>query len=266
MENAPMQPTPTTGAHPEDGVLLRLLDGEADAAEQAAGAHAAGCAECRARMDAMVRRRDRLNALLARTDFPVPAASAPEPGVIPLHARRREAAPARPWLRAAAIILVVLGVGVMASPARAWIARWITEAWESVAGDGDAPPAPAPAPTPAPEPAEQTAAAQVGFVPTGAELTVVVAHAQDAGALTVAAAQGESATAEVVGGTGSADLLVLPAALHVRNVPGSAAEYRLTLPSSVRRVRVRVGGGRETVVNMAEVGDSGRRVELSGGG
>jgi len=261
-----MQPTPTTGAHPEDGVLLRLLDGEADAAEQAAAApHAAACAECRARMDAMARRRERLGALLARADFPVPASSAPEPGVIPLHARRREAAPARPWLRAAAIILVVLGVGAVATPARAWIARWITEAWESVTGD-EAPPAPAPAPAPAPEPAEQTAAAQVGFVPTGAELTVVVAHAQDAGALTVAAAPGESATAEVVGGTGSADLLVLPAALHVRNAPGSAAEYRLALPSSVRRVRVRVGEGRETVVNMAEVGDAGRRVELSGGG
>ncbi len=260
-----MQPTPTTDAHPEDGVLLRLLDGEADAAEQAAaGPHAAACAECRARMDAMARRRDRLAALLARTDFPVPAASVPEPGVIPLHSRRREAAPARPWLRAAAIILVVLGVGVMASPARAWIGRWIADAWESVTGD-DAPPAPAPAPAPVPKAEEQAPAAQVGFVPTGAELSVVVAHPQEAGALTVAAAAGASATAEVVGGTGAADLLVLPAAVHVRNTPGSAAEYRLTLPSSVRRVRVRIGGGRETVVNMAEVGDAGRRVELSGG-
>ena len=260
-----MQPTPTAGAHPEDGVLLRLLDGQADDAEQAsAGPHAAGCAECRARMDAMVRRRDRLAALLARTDFPVPAASAPEPGVIPLHSRRREAAPSRPWLRAAAIVLVVLGVGVMASPARAWIARWLSEAWESVSGDAQPAPAPAPA-APAPRPAEQTAAAQVGFVPTGAELSVVVAHAQGAGALVVAAAPGASATAEVVGGTGAADLLVLPAALHVRNTPGSAAEYRLSLPSSVRRVRIRVGGGRETVVEMAEVGEAGRRVELSGG-
>jgi len=261
-----MQPTPTAGAHPEDGVLLRLLDGEADAAEQATAApHAAACAECRARMDALARRRDRLAALLARTDFPVPASAAPEPGVIPLHSRRREtAAPARPWLRAAAIVLVVLGAGVVASPARAWIARMLTEAWESVAGD--APPAPAPAPAPAPKPAEQAPAAQVGFVPTGAELSVVVAHPQEAGVLTVAAAPGASATAEVVGGTGSADLLVLPAALHVRNAPGSAAEYRVTLPASVRRVRVRVGGGRETVVNMAEVGAEGRRVELSGGG
>ncbi len=261
-----MQPTPTSGAHPEDGVLLRLLDGEADAAEQAAaGPHAAGCAECRARMDAMARRRDALAALLARTDFPVPVASAPRPDVIPLHSRRRQGAPARPWLRAAAIVLVVLGVGVMASPARAWVGRWIAQAWESVTGDAAPAPASAPAPAPDPGPAEQAPAAQVGFVPTGAELSVVVAHPQDAGALTVAAAPGASATAEVVGGTGAADLLVLPAAVHVRNAPGSAAEYRLTLPSSVRRVRIRVGGGRETVVDMAGVGDGGRRVELSGG-
>jgi hypothetical protein len=256
-----MTTTPTTG-HPEDGVLLRLLDGEASDVERARdGAHAASCDECRARMAAMERRKASLGALLARTDFPVPASAPPETKVIPLRPR---AVPDRPWLRAAAILLVVIAAGVVASPARAWIGRWVAERWAELTGDAPerTPPPAAPAPAPAPAP-QEAPASQVSFVPSGGELRVVVAHPQAAGALTLAAAEGSSATAEVVGGTGMADLLVLPAALHVRNAPGSAAEYRLALPSTVRRVRVRVGDGRETVVEMAGVDAAGRRVELS---
>ena len=270
----------TLTGHPDDGALLRLLDGEDDGDTAAAREHVATCADCRRRLATLRRRGERLAVLLARTDFPVPA-SAPGPvgevasddaipaieaspssdaKVIPL--RRRTAAAStdsrRTWLRAAAIVLLVLGVGVVATPARAWIAAFLSD----LMGGGDPAPVETPVapPTVDQPPAAPAASSSVRFVPAGSTFRIDVAHEQAAGGLTLLRAEGESATAEVLGG--EADLLVLPSGLRIGNRAGSAADYRVSVPAGVRRVTVRVGGGAPTTVDAAEIGAEGRRIGL----
>ncbi|MFL5539665.1 MAG: hypothetical protein ACJ8J0_11770, partial [Longimicrobiaceae bacterium] len=121
--------------HPDDATLLELLDGESDAADAAQAAHVAACAACHERMGRHRLRRERLAAMLAAADFPIPAATRPEPGVIPLRARRP--APRRwgdaGWLRAAAAVLLLVAAAAVATPARAWIVGWLGERWAVIA-------------------------------------------------------------------------------------------------------------------------------------
>ncbi|HEU0077504.1 MAG TPA: hypothetical protein VFQ76_07625, partial [Longimicrobiaceae bacterium] len=98
----------------------------------------------------------------------------------------------------------------------------------------------------------------------GAVFTLEVAAPQAAGAVEVRRAAGSAATAEQTGGGEQAELLVLPSGVRIRNAPGATADYRVTVPASVRTVRVRVGGGRETTLTAEEV-VAGARVELGGG-
>lgn len=322
-----MTPTALSGAHPDDGALLRLLDGEAADAQ----GHVASCAACRERLGTLRRRASRLNATLARADFPVSASTPPfasadsgtridadrpipiddllaplafdddeadasadvDPAhpsargsasseskpadavsidakssvdakssgakVIPMRRAARRASTNRPWLRAAAIVLLVLGVGVLATPARAWVAALVAELF----GGGDEPaPVEAPAPTTTAEPAPETqAASRVEFVPAGSTFSIDVANAQAAGGLTLQRAAGETAVAEIVG-AGSADFLVLPSGLRIQNAAGAGAEYRVSVPASVRRVTVRVAGHETATVDVREMGPEGRRIGL----
>jgi hypothetical protein len=217
-------------------------------------------------------RRDRLAGLLALSDFPVPASRPPaaapkEPGVIPLRPRAGRAQTAwrdRAWLRAAAVVLLLTAAVVVATPARAWIIAWVGRQWDRLShGEQVSPPRRPAAPVPAPA-APRQASAQVRFVPAGSELRVEVAHPQAAGALTLVPASGASAAAEVVGGP-SVELLVVPSGLRIRNAPGLSAEYRVEVPSAVRRVRVRVGDGREMVVDRSDIPAEGTRLPLTDG-
>lgn len=261
------------GEHLEDGVLVRLLDDQADASEAAeVRDHLAACAGCRSRLELLRRRGATLSRILARTDFAAPSMSASTPmpmptagparpdgaDVIPL--RRPAPMAQRPWMRAAAIVLVALGVGVLASPARAWIARWVSERMAAVSGTPDAG---GERPVAAPMPVAPLPGSSVRFTPAGDEFTLTIAHAQAAGTLTLAPVNGAEVVAEVVPGTGDAELLVLPAGLRVGNEPGAAAEFRVGIPASVRRVRLRVGAGPERVVARGEMGEE-MRIGLAG--
>ncbi|HET7233415.1 MAG TPA: hypothetical protein VFJ16_25615 [Longimicrobium sp.] len=267
-----MEPGSLTLPHLDDGDLLCLLDGEADAASHHdAAAHLRACPACRERMERYRTRRDRLAQLLARADFPVPASAAPpsaskdadDAKVIPLRPR---AAPARvvnrPWLRAAAVVLLLIAAAAVATPARAWIAAWIGRQVDRVTHESQpAPQRPRVVQTPAPPVAPQPSA-QVRFVPGGGELRVDVAHTQASGALTLVRVDGPAASAEVVGPQ-SVELLVVPSGLRIRNTAAASADYRVQVPDGVRRVHVRIGGGRETVVDRAEIESAGRTIPLA---
>jgi hypothetical protein len=103
----------------------------------------------------------------------------------------------------------------------------------------------------------------VQFTPQGTTFTLDVAVPQGAGSVEIHRAAGASATAEQTGGGEQAELLVLPSGVRIRNAPGATADYRVTVPASVRTVRVRVGEGRETVLTAEEVA-AGARVGLGG--
>ncbi|HET7464820.1 MAG TPA: hypothetical protein VFJ82_26490 [Longimicrobium sp.] len=270
-----MEPGSLTLPHLDDGDLLCLLDGEADAASRVdADAHLRACPACRERMERYRTRRDRLAQLLARADFAVPASAPPSSAsprdtddakVIPLRPRAARA-PARvvnrPWLRAAAVVLLLIAAAAVATPARAWIAAWIGRQVDRVTHESQpAPPRSRVAQTPAP-PAAPQPSAQVRFVPAGGELRVDVAHTQASGALTLVRVDGPAASAEVLGPQ-SVELLVVPSGLRIRNTAAASADYRVQVPDGVRHVRVRIGGGRETVVDRAEIESAGRTIPLA---
>jgi hypothetical protein len=257
-----MMHAPAADEHLDDGVIVRLLDGE-PGDRAAADAHLAACPVCAERLATLRRRSLNLGALLAGGDFAVPAAPrAPAAPVDELAARRAaRGAPSRVWLRAAAVAALVVGAGLFSSPLRAWIR-------DLLGGLGGAAPvavqpAPAPSPDPAPATEARPASARIQFTPGGDELTVEIARAQAGGALVLSAAPGATASAEVRGpaGTTPAALLVLPAALRIANEPVSVAEYHVAVPASVQRVRVRIGGGAPVIVPAEELAN-GRRIGL----
>jgi hypothetical protein len=103
----------------------------------------------------------------------------------------------------------------------------------------------------------------VRLAPRGEEFVLEFAARQAGGTLTVRPDPGSEVAVEATGG-GGAPLLVLPGGVRIRNTAASTASYRVALPPGVRRVRVRVGGGAETVVGRAGLGPEGTVVELRG--
>lgn len=221
--------------HLPDGELIRLLDGELDVGETARlQAYLEECAACRQRLQTLRRRSARLTTLLAAADWQTPAAL---PLPVDELARRRAArhAPGTPWRRAAAVAALLLGAALLASPARAWITEWVGARWQQIIGNEPAAPPPAQPTAPAP----QSLGARVHFTPVGDEFVLEFATRQPDGSVALERSTGAEATVEVL--HGSAELLVLPDGVRVRNTPESSAEYRVVVPAGIRRVPLRVG-------------------------
>lgn len=267
-----MMTTSLAEGHLSDGDIVRLLDEELDPGERArVEAHVTACEECSRRVRGIRRRSARLGELLRSSDWEAPPApvavpvTAPEVSRDELARRRarrereRRTAPA-PWLRAAAIVAVLLGVGIVATPLRAVVADWLETQWERIVAPGGRE---APAAEPSAAPAEPAPGSRVQFVPQGSVFTLEVAARQAGGAVELARSDARQAVAEQVGGGTPADLLVLPSGVRIENDPASSASYRVVVPEHVRTVRVRVGDAPAMVLSAEEIA-GGERVELGG--
>jgi hypothetical protein len=230
--------------HVTDGDLIRLLDDETTPADAELGSHVAGCAQCSGRLARLRQRSQQVTAALRLADVPLadPARLRPpldQVSVARFRARRR---PVRLWmrpsLRAAAALLLLAGAAAASPTGRAWIRDHVTRLRGS----------PVPPARVEPRPTEQNAPRSVGAIvrfvpPSGSELTVRFDERPAAGSLEIARGDDVRAAAQVIARAGSETLLVLPGELRVRNSAASTADYRITLPRSVRRVRVYVGPG-----------------------
>lgn len=214
-------------AHLEDGTLVRQLGGALEHDEvTGVPLHLASCSACADRLALIDRRFERLRALLAATDSPVPAT--------PLRATRRSTS-AR-TLAAAAVVLLLASAAVAASPARAWIVERSVELWTMVTGSGDAI-------VDGAAPASTDRMAAVSFTPTGPRFLIRVAGYQAQGTITVETARVSHVTAEVRGGSAIEDLVVLPEGLHIVNGEESTADYHLVVPATLLEITVEVAGG-----------------------
>lgn len=225
--------------HARDAELVRLIDGQGEPQERARVlAHTATCAPCAERLETIRHRAQRLSELL--TEWDIPVGDAPKPPLPPsdfesVRARRRSPASASLplWMRAAAGIVLLLGVGMTVSPLRAWV----VERWASVAAElagremGEEPERPRVA----------AAGHLVSFLPEGDEFLLQVDAPQAEGVLELLIEAVPRATAEISGGAAEENLLVLPEGLRIRNAPDSRASYRVTLPAELRQVHVRIG-------------------------
>ena len=254
-----------TDAHLPDGALIRWIDSETAPAErEELWAHLEQCDGCAERLDLLQRRSVRLSALLVATQPPVPewvpSGASVQAEVVSIESARerralRSAALSRaPWLRIAAGLALLLAIGVVAPPVRAWVVEWAGRGWGEVAavfGAGErevGPPA-----------ATDPGHTRVSFVPAGEELVLEIARRQTGGALILQVHDAADATVEVRGGRGE-NVLVLPERVRVENPAGSSADYRVTLPPGLESVRVRVGGEAPLRIPLSELETEGERV------
>lgn len=256
-------PSITPDADTLDGELVRYLDGELDAdATRRIDAIAAGNPDVAVRLATLRRRATRFHSLIAAlepatgpvastsptgetADAAAPAATqATADTEVSTRVRSIDSAPsarrAAPavrsvWLRAAAIVVVVLAGALAIEPVRAWVVERIQRITGSEPVEATTAAEPAP-------PAAPADSLTIGFEVTVASFTIELDSHQSAGQLHVrTAAAGTRAEAEIQGRRNEG-LLQLPDQLRIQNDAGSVADYVVTVPPSVRRVQVRVAG------------------------
>jgi hypothetical protein len=214
------------GGHIENGDLIRLLDGECPPEEEARiRRHLQHCEECRRGVAELEQLSDRFRLALQHGDGAEGAVRTP------VRARRW---PRRRLLQAAAIFLVV---AVAASPARGWL----VEGWHAIRSLF--------VEAPTPEESEGEPVIDVGettavvtFAAADPDFSLEVASTQRRGTVAIAIDSVPSASARVLGGDGSEELVVLPGGLRIHNTVASTASYEILLPLVVRNIEVRIAG------------------------
>jgi hypothetical protein len=178
--------------------------------------------------DLVSARARRLSTLLRAADPPVPPLAFPSERIA--RARRRRAAVR--WRAAAAVVLVAAGaLGVR--PVRAWIAQAARAVWTATVGRGEAH---GPAASP------PAAGGAVSFTPSAGPFVVRVVRPQAGGTLTIETVAADSVTAEVFGGHGGAELVVLPDGLRIVNDSAAGASFVVRVPARLTRIEVALAG------------------------
>lgn len=279
-------------SHFGEADLVRYMDRQLDReALRRARIHLDQCPACAERLADMRRRSDTVREMIALLPVELPDAGKRAVALAALERTRTRRSASGPlgsgFLRAAAIIAVILAAGLATQPGRALM----TDAVHEVAGDrpgplavrllgilGEAPPAP-PAqpvarppsvtttpPTPgAPAPPEQRVAvpqrattyppgvsAPVRFTPDGPEVVIRFESQQRAGEVTLWLRDVAEATMQITGNGRNETMVATGEGMRVNNRPTSRASYSLTIPRHYRVVRVEVGGERPVVIPISK--------------
>lgn len=242
--------------HLSEPDLLRHIDREGDQAEQTRrDTHLRGCPACAERLVAIRRQSGAVSAWLARTD-PAdtrPDAVAPVRTELPrprraLAAGSRATTAATPWLRAAAIILLLAAPLAALPPVRQWItervrATGVESAPATVAGELETADPPV-----------------IRFSPAPGTFTIRVEGAAAAGTLALARSEGPDAVLRSAGA--AAPPVVADDVLRLTAAPPPAdPRYELRVPPSVEAVRLVLERG--TVLVPAAALDAGTTLALS---
>lgn len=235
--------TETTGPHPADGDLVRLLDGETE--DPAVEKHLETCDDCRRRC----RRIAGWSREVGR------ALDAADPLVSVRDGRDREAdvtvggVSVPRWAKAAAGVVLLLSGALALEPVRAWVidqaermAQRLGLVERTVPGSGAA-----------------GGGTSIAFVPEGRRLRIHVETPQAEGALEVVAERGDGRVrASIVDGEAGADgpapaFAAFPSELRIRNGSGSTASYRVTVPAALDELEIRIGDRRLARLDAEEL-------------
>ena len=228
---------PVGGGHLADELLMQLLDGTSAPAE--ARDHLSGCQDCSTRYTALENASALLRASLP--DVPMPR--------LDLRAARRR----RPWvisvpMAAAATFVLLASAAAATPPLRHWILRQVS-------------PDPAPVVESQPVPVATRAAGVIAsFAPSDTTLVIRVDRSQSSGFLEIDAAAGDRVSAQAIGGGATEEMIVLPGQLRIANGRASTADYRITVPLSVRALRVLIDGDDFVVIRTDSI--LHRRIDL----
>jgi hypothetical protein len=232
---------PPTGPHATDGVLLALIDEEHDDEGRAELAdaieHVSGCNVCQERMSAIEASSRRVREALAAIIIPVSGESTLHRGVTRTASRIVVPVWRRPAWQAA-VACLVLAAAAAASPIRHWLLRRFNAPTTPVSLEpASAPSAAAQSTTP-----RMDRSSIVSFAPSGADFTVQFDSLSAAGVLTAERSTAPEISARALNGASADPLMLLPGILRVRSTPVSHASYVISLPTTVKRLRVIVAG------------------------
>jgi anti-sigma factor RsiW len=221
----PEAPNAPTRSCPDIEILLGRLDGELDASRRAAlDAHVDTCPKCAQTVRELEARSQYVSAWLAKHDPAVPDRSTYD-------LRLRAGTPF--WRRRWAIVIgVVVAVAVAAGPARAWLLGHLGLTRARVTQTTDD---------------RQSPTTATSFVPQGSIVTVGF----DAGVRgrTLMVTRSADSRASLDGTASSAEVVVRPDGFDVHDAHQSPLAYRLSVPSTVTTVRVKVDGAEDVVVH-----------------
>jgi hypothetical protein len=283
----------TGSRHPGDEDLIRYMDHQLDReAHRLMGAHLRTCAECTGRLDGFQQK----SALVSDWLKLLPEAM-PDDGkrAVALAAvdrarfRRRAVPFSSGAMRAAAAVVLMLGVGLGTAPGRAFVAggvvklagrdpgplarrmvEWLGEerALPHQAPTLQSEPVPAAPAVGAPRvdaPAPRAARAEperprikpgmsapVTFTPRGPDVTLVFSSVQAVGAATVWIKDVPRANGQVVTHFHGEELAPNGDGLEVRNRRESTSDYIITVPSRYRFIRVRVADSPEMQIRISK--------------
>jgi hypothetical protein len=92
-----------------------------------------------------------------------------------------------------------------------------------------------------------------------------VIQVQAEGTLYLTVAPTASASAGVIGGSGSEEIVVLPNGFQIRNAATSTASYEVRLPNNLEALEVRIGNRAAQRIDLTAGTDSiSREIDLSG--
>lgn len=208
--------------HLADGTLTAVMDGEAGVAD-AALKHLSSCAECAARLDQLRTASSSFAAWLQ------PVAGAPPERAPRTPPRRLVGYPAA----AAAVFLVVASAAAATTPVREWISQRLSGSVE--------PPATIPANSGGRVESPPAKGMVMSFIPADAVLTLRFDEAQAHGELELLAAAGDRVSAQIADRASGEEVFVLPTELRIANLSASVADYRISVPPSIRVVRLIIG-------------------------
>jgi hypothetical protein len=232
-----------TGDHLADGLLLQLIDQQPEAPADARR-HLDACAHCASRLDKL-----RDAGTLFRSALPDVAM----PDIVLARPKSRRAARLMPVPLAVAATLVVLASAAAATPpVRAWIMRYLAP--EPAVATVTTPPSTAPVP------ATRSSGIIASFAPTDTSLIIRFDRRQARGTLELTVAGADRISAQAIDGTSAEELFVLPGQLRVVNTTTSVASYRVTVPTSVRTIRVLLGTSEVAVLRTTSGLE--RRIDL----
>lgn len=227
--------TAGSGTHLSDEEIGGFIDGECSMAEQARiEAHIAVCEACGESVALVRQWSDAFSAAVATVDPEPPALPMPVIGADTARPiRRTDRGPV--WWKAAAMIVVALGLTLSAAPARAWVMERWTDLVAFIAGSAG-------------ETGHSVAserpleAAVVSVMPVSDRFVLELATDPQGGAVQILLSDDEATSVQIVAGAEGHELVVLPGAVRVTNPAGSRAEYRVVLPHTLAVFELRTAG------------------------
>jgi len=233
--------------HLDEEQVERVLHGELPgAAAEAARAHLAACALCRASVAAAEREEEEVHRLLGALDHEPPAAARPRLARDAMTRAARGVRRGAGWRRRAAGLLVALGAAGVAyafpgSPVPGWVDAVVARLGSlgDRAGEAPAPPV-APGTTPRSPTDAPESMGGIAVAP-GGSLLILFTRAEESGEVEVLLTDADLVRAEAPGI--AASFTADEAVLRIESA-GTGARFRIEIPRTAPRVEIRVGARR----------------------